>query len=59
MAQVIKIGDHREPVRYQLDIRHYHDGRLEVSANGIGEDPRSIAAVAETLRKLADQLESD
>lgn len=46
-----------DPVVYTVEIRHYHDGDIDVRIVGVASDERSKQSVAHTLRVAADLVE--
>ena len=55
---VIRLADHRPPIVYTITISHHWDNSLEVWVRDVGDDPRSIAAVKEAVRRWLDSTDS-
>lgn len=47
-----------DPVRYFVDIEHWLDGDIKLLVRDVGGDDASKLAVAESLRRIADELEA-
>lgn len=57
-AEVIDLGGKRPPVVYTVSICQGWDGSLSVEVHDLQDDPRSRHAVADAMRRAADQLVS-
>lgn len=53
---VIDLANHRPPVCYTVRLTEHWDGRLEIFVEDVADDDRSRRAVADSLRRAADQL---
>jgi hypothetical protein len=56
-ANLFDLNSRRKPVVYTVRLSQGYDGSLTVHVEGVADDRRSRAAVADALRQVADLFE--